>query len=184
MKPRTEAVARRYARALLEVALEKADPGQLARELHAAGELLEAHPQLRAALAHPAVSGERKRVIATAAFRGASQVLSRLLELLVARERTLLLPEIGRAYARLWNAHRNVAAAEAVTAAPLATGQAAALAAALGRATGKTVELQNVVDPEILGGVLVKMEGRTFDGTVRGRLNNLRGKLVGGGRAF
>ena len=176
--------ARRYARALLTVALEKGDPAELGRELQEAVELLDTYPELRKVLAHPAVSTERQRLIASSIFKGASDLLSRLLQLLVERQRTLLLPDVAHAYATLWNTHRGVVAAEAVTATPLATEQASALATALGRATGKTVELKNAIDPEILGGVLVKMEGRVFDGTVRGRLKSLRQKLVGGSQAF
>lgn len=183
MKPRTLGVARRYARALLELAIEKGDPAGLARDLRLAADLLEAHAELQKVLAHPAVPAERKRAIATAVFKGAPELFSRLLQLLVERQRTLLLPDIARAYATLWNAHRNVVAAHAVTASPLAGEQATALATALGRATGKTVEIENAVDADVLGGVLVEMEGRTFDGTVRGRLNSLRHRLVEGTRA-
>lgn len=176
--------ARRYARALLAVALEKGDPAGLGRELQEAVALLDTCPELQKVLAHPAVSAERKRLINGSVFKGASDLLSRLLQLLVERERTRLLPDLASAYATLWNTHRSVVAAEALTAAPLATEQVKALAIALGRATGKTVELENAIDPEVLGGVLAKMEGRVFDGTVRGRLNSLRQKLVGGSQAF
>jgi F-type H+-transporting ATPase subunit delta len=184
VKPRLLGAARRYAKALLAVALERGDPAELGRELHQAVELLDAHPELQKALTHPAVATERKRLIASAVFKGASDLLSRLLLLLVERERTVLLPDVAHAYAILWNTQRGVVAAEAVTVSPLATEQASALASALGRALGKTVELKNAIDPEILGGVLVKMEGRVFDGTVRGRLKNLRQKLVAGSQAF
>lgn len=176
--------ARRYARALLEVALAQGDPGELGRELQQAVELLDAQPEIQKVLVHPAISTERKRLIAGAVFKDASDLFSRLLQLLVARERTLLLPDVAEAYATLWNTQRGVAAAEAVTASALAPEQAGALATALGRATGKTVELKNAIDPEVLGGVLVKMEGRVFDGTVRGRLKSLRQQLVGGSQAF
>lgn len=184
MKPRSPGVARRYARALLELAMDKADPAALGQDLRVAAALLETHAELQRILAHPAVPKERKRALASAVFKGAPDLFSRLLQLLVERERTLLLPDIARAYATLWNAHRNVAAAQAVTASPLAAEQADALAAALGRATGKTVELESAVDADILGGVLVEMEGRTFDGTVRGRLKSLRQRLVEGTEAF
>lgn len=184
MKPRLLGAARRYARALLAVALEKGDPAELGRELQQAVELLDAHPELQKVLTHPAISAERKRLIASAVFKGASDLFSRLLQLLVERERTLLLPDVAQAYHTLWNTQRSVVAAEAVTASALAAEQASGLATALGRATGKTVELKNAIDPEILGGVLVKMEGRIFDGTVRGRLKSLRQQLVGGSQAF
>src|SRR3990172_7245779 len=149
MKPRSRGVARRYAKALLELTLTAGDPAALGRDLASAAELLEAQDELRRMLAHPAVPAERKRAIAAAIFKGAPALFSRLMQLLVERERTQLLPDIARAYATLWNAHRQVAAARAVTAVPLSADQAAALAAALGRVSGKTVELENTVDPDL-----------------------------------
>ena len=53
-------------------------------------------------------------------------------------------------------------------------GQTHALAAALGGVPGKQVELREHVDPSLLGGLVVRMEGRVYDGSVRGRLRALR----------
>jgi F-type H+-transporting ATPase subunit delta len=62
---------------------------------------------------------------------------------------------------------------------PLDDGQTRAVAEALRRATGQEVELVTRADPALLGGLLVNMAGRTYDGTVRGRLRALRERLVG-----
>ena len=70
--------------------------------------------------------------------------------------------------------------AEAVTALPLAEAQKAALASALCKTVGKTVELHARVDKNVLGGVLVRVGGRTYDGTLRARLEGLRTRLVSG----
>jgi ATP synthase F1 delta subunit len=95
------------------------------------------------------------------------------------RDRLDLLPMVAAAYAKLWNAHRGVVAAEAVSAVPLDEAQTRAVAQALGRATGREVDLSSRVDPRLLGGMLVKMEGRTYDGSVRARLLALRRTLAG-----
>jgi F-type H+-transporting ATPase subunit delta len=79
----------------------------------------------------------------------------------------------------LWNAHRGAVAAEAVTAVPLDEAQTRALVETLRRATGKEVELRSRTDAALLGGLVVRMAGRTYDGSVRGRLKSLRERLVG-----
>ena len=63
---------------------------------------------------------------------------------------------------------------------PLAEAQMAALTSALRTTVGKTVELHTRVDKAVLGGVLVKVGGRTYDGTLRARLEGLRARLVSG----
>jgi F-type H+-transporting ATPase subunit delta len=180
------ALARRYARALLEVATGPSRPGRagperLRAELDGAAELLRRHRALRLVLTHPAVSAEKKRRVASAVWgrAGASELLLRLLDLLASRDRVELLAEIGREFADAWNAARGRVAAEALCAAPLEAAEAAALREALGRLSGLAVELRERVDPALLGGLLVRMEGRTYDGTVRTRLRALRRQLAG-----
>ncbi len=180
MKPQAAGAARRYARALLEVALEAGDPASLQSELRTAAQTLEAHSDLHKALAHPAIAVDQKKKIVAAVFKGAPDLLARLLGLLIDRDRLELLPQIAATFDALWNAHRGVVAAHAVTVTPLGKQQHEALASALGRATGRAVDLRSVVDPEILGGVRVELGGRIFDGTVKGRLRTLRHKLVEG----
>jgi F-type H+-transporting ATPase subunit delta len=65
-----------------------------------------------------------------------------------------------------------------VSAAPLEPEQLTALSSALGVALGAPVDLRARVDPAVLGGVVVNAAGRTYDGTVRGRLSALRRRLA------
>jgi len=173
--------ARRYARALLDVALEKGEAEALRAELQAMVALIAAHEDLAGLLANPAVSVERKKklVSAVASRAKASDLLTRLLTMMGERDRLDLLPMVAAAYAKLWNAHRGVVAAEAVSATPLDETQTHAVSRALGAATGREVDLSARVDPRLLGGMLVKMEGRTYDGSVRARLLALRRTLAG-----
>lgn len=182
----SSSLARRYARALLDVASSpklrgKASPETLRTEIEHAGQLLLAHKDLRMVLTHPAVSVDKKKKVVTALWgrQKASALFLRLLELLVSRDRTLLLPAIGEAFTDLWNAQRGVITAEAVSALPLESRQRSALREALGQVTGLEVELRDEVDPSVLGGLRVRMGGKTYDGTVRTQLHALRQRLLG-----
>ena len=173
--------ARRYARALLDVANQKGQAEAVRAELAEMVAVIGAHDDLKALLANPAVSAERKRklVAAVAARAKASDLLTRLLTLMGERDRLELLPMVATAYTKMWNAHRGVVAAEAVSATPLDEAQTSAVVAALAAATGHEVDLQARADPRLLGGMLVKMEGRTYDGSVRAHLIALRRTLAG-----
>ena len=173
--------SRRYARALLDVALEKGVAEELRTELQEMAALIAAHQDLAGLLANAAVSVERKKklVSAVASRARATDLLTRLLTMMGERDRLDLLPMVAAQYTKLWNAHRGVVAAEAVSATPLDETQTRAVSRALGAATGREVDLSARVDPRLLGGMLVKMEGRTYDGSVRARLLALRRTLVG-----
>ena len=84
-----------------------------------------------------------------------------------------------QSYTHQWNERRGAITAQAVTATPLDPALERRLEEAIHKTTGLTAELRAEVDPAILGGVLLKMGGRTYDGTVRGRLRALRRTLKG-----
>jgi len=174
-------LARRYARALFDAAARQDPDGPLALrdELRAFAPLLTGHAELRQALLHPGLGAEpRRRVLAALADRaGASVLLRRLVELLASRDRVVLLPDVVEAYADIVNAARGVVSAAVVSAVALPEPQARALAAALG-GRGGPAELHCRVDPELVGGLLVTVAGKTYDGTVRTRLRALRRRLA------
>jgi F-type H+-transporting ATPase subunit delta len=171
---------RRYARALLDVAVKSGDAGALRTELDEAVRIFKSSRELQQAVEHPALPLAKKKKLLAALFAGrGSTLLLKLLDLLVERRRLALLPDLARTYASLWNAHRGVLAAEAVSAAPLSRDQEDALQKALRGLTGKDVELSARVDPALLGGLLVNMDGRTYDGSVKTRLVSLREHLGG-----
>ena len=178
-----EASARRYARALLDVALEKGDTG-LRQDLDDLGRLYVEHAELRTLLLHPTVPPEKKTAVVAALLRGRpSDLLQRLVTLLGERDRIELLPLIAKAYVRQWNARKGIVEAEAVSARELDETEARAISAAAARAAGgKQIELRRRVDPGLMGGLLLRMEGRIYDGSVRARLRALREQLAGAPR--
>jgi F-type H+-transporting ATPase subunit delta len=171
------ALARRYARCLLEVA--GAEALALRDELRDFSLLVLDHTELRRALLDPGVGAARKRglLAAVAERAGASPLLRRFVDLVASRDRVGLLPDVVEAYAELANASRGVVSAEVLSAVPLAEAQRRALAAAL----GGTVELRSRVDPDLVGGLVVRVGGTTYDGSVRTRLAALKRRLASPG---
>jgi F-type H+-transporting ATPase subunit delta len=183
MKPPAQAAARRYARALVDVAVSAGVADRLRPELAEAAALIGGNAELARALTHPAIPVDaRRRLIASIwERRGALPLLVKLLVLLAERGRIGLLPAIEQAYGELWNARRGVVSARAVSAVPLDQGQAEVLRGGLARARGREVELTATTNPAVIGGLTVTMDGRTYDGSVRARLTALKQRLTGVG---
>ncbi len=175
-------LARRYARALFEAALSQGPAAEapLRAEIEGFVRVLDAVPELRSALHNPAITPEQKsRVLAAIAARArVSPLFVRLLALLARHERLDLLGELALAYAEEHNRAAGVVTATAISAVALEGPQLRALANALGVAVGSQVELKSEVDPGLLGGLLVRVGGRTYDGSVRARLGALRRRLA------
>jgi F-type H+-transporting ATPase subunit delta len=176
--------ARQYARALLEVAGEQGDDEALRirGELRTLAALPGSHPGLRAALDAPGVTlAARARALgAIAEGAGASPLLPRLLGVLATHDHLSLLPVVAEVYGELVNAAQGIVPVEATGAVDLTEEQEGALVDALRTANGSEVELTRTVDPAVLGGLRVKMGGRTYDGTVGAQLAALRRSLASG----
>lgn len=178
MKGATRGVARRYARAILEVAQAEKQARPLRDELAAAARAVAGNPELQRALLHPALKPEKKRAILQALFTSASALLRRALDLVTLRGRLALLPEIAEEYTDALLESEGRAPAELVSATPLDASEAERVRAALEQALGKGIELKTRVDPALLGGLVVRVAGRDYDGSVRGRLLALKKRLT------
>jgi F-type H+-transporting ATPase subunit delta len=174
-------IARRYAGALFDVVQRTGQIDRAGRELAEFSQAVSAHPDLKKAFDTPAVPAKKKRAIVEAvlaAAPGISPEVSRLLVMLAEQDRLMLLDEVNEAYAARLRAVQRVVPAEIVTATPLPDGRRAALAKALGSAMGLDVDMTERVDPALIGGVVARVGGTVFDGSVARQLERLRQKLL------
>jgi F-type H+-transporting ATPase subunit delta len=173
--------ATRYARALLDVAIaEHADLSRIEVELTGFSTLFRQHPELEKVLLNPAVPTPRKTSAVGELLKRAGYLpqVSKLLTLLAARDRLVLLGDLVSAYQARLMELRNVVRAEVVTATPLAPERATAIEASLARATGRTVTLTTKVDPGIVGGMVARIAGTVFDASITTQLQRLKGRLL------
>jgi F-type H+-transporting ATPase subunit delta len=164
-----------YATALFEVARVEGSLDEVEDELFRFGRLLDGNDELRAVLTDEAVPAERRRgVVADLLGTRASPVTTNLVALVVGAGRARELPAIIEALVRRAAAAHDRAVAEVRSAVPLNDDQKSRLADALGRATGKEVEVKVIIDPSVLGGLVAQVGDTVIDGTVRTKLDQLR----------
>lgn len=175
-----EDLVRGYANALVAAAQAEGDLVALEDALFGFAKALERQTKVRDALLDPALPIDRKRglvadLLGDRAHGRAAPMISFVVEQGRARE----LPAILEAFAAAAAASRSEVLAEVRTAVPLAKAQRDRLAAALGRATGRAVDVKVVVDPAVVGGVIAKVGDEVFDGSVRARLDEVRERMAG-----
>jgi len=178
---RTSAVARRYARALLEVATERGAQDEAGQEIAALGELFEQDPMLRLSLTDPMVPQGRREEILQALLEVARprEELARLLRQMLAYDRMGRVTEVAAAYRQLMDEQRGIVEVEVATASALTAAQRKRLSAALEKMTGKKVRLTESLDPGLLGGVLARIGDKVYDASVQGRLRQIREEMEG-----
>jgi F-type H+-transporting ATPase subunit delta len=177
---RSTTAARRYAEAAFEIALRDGTVDEWRRELEAAVTIV-SQPAIGRTLANPAISLEARSIAVTSTFGlVASRPVTNLILLALRRGRIENLPRIAAEFKRLDDRRLGITPAIAISATPLGTDEVSALTSRLEQLTGGRVELDLQVDPSILGGLVVRVGDRLIDGSVRGRLERLRGRLVSG----
>lgn len=177
---RPTTAARRYAEAAFEVGLRDGTLEAWRRELNVAAGVL-GDERLMRGLANPAIPlDDRSRVVVDALDGRVSRPVLNLVRLLLRRGLVELLPRVAAEFARLDDDRLGITRATATSAAPLESGEVGALTSRLEQLTGGRVALELEVDPAIIGGLVVRVGDRLIDGSVRGRLERLRSRLVSG----
>ena len=172
-------IARRYAKALFSLAVEKGRVEAWSESLLALGKAVEAAPELRDVLQNPAYAREQKRAIvqklAEAARLDAEP--ANLLFLLGDRNRLASLKDVVMAFRELADLELGRLRAKVTSAVPLDDAAVAAIAERLSASTGKQVIVERAVDPAILGGVVAQVGSLVYDGSIRAQLEDLRTTL-------
>lgn len=174
-----EAVARRYASALADVALEQIKADRVKADFTAFVEAFYSSADLRNLLETPAVGPEQKhRVIEKISEKMDLDPAARnFIYFIVAHRRTDLLREIQGSFAQELNARLGIAEAQVTSARALDDEEKSQLTSALERQTGKKIEASFQEDKSLLGGAVVRVGSTVYDGSVREQLNRLREQL-------
>lgn len=174
-------VARRYARALVEIARAKDRLDEIEVELGRVVSGLEANEAFRQALASPRLSVAEKQRLLDETFSGLSETTRRFLAIVVEKGRQQYLPAMVRIYQELADEARGELEVEVFSARPLPAEERERLRQVLSRQTGRKIRLQERLDPTLIGGVALKVGDRVADGSLRARLRLLREALVKAG---
>ena len=167
-----------YARAILEIARAEDRIAPVEDDLFRFARTLEGSDALRVALTDPELPVERRLGIIDELTAGKALPLSvALIGMIVAAGQVNDFAAITDRFVELAAAQREREVAEVRSAIELDREQTQRLAAALGRATGKTIEVKVIVDPTVLGGLVARIGDTVIDGTVRHRLEQMKSQL-------
>ena len=168
-----------YGKALLEAAADADVLEDVAAEVSFVGGLLGEDADLRLFVESPSIESAQKREVFEKTFRGkATDTFINFLLLLVDKGREAELEAILAAFGAFHDEHVGLVRAEVVSAEELAEEEIDKLAAVIGASIDKQVIVSNKVDPEMLGGVIVRYQGMVADGSLRTALKELRSEML------
>ncbi|WP_048601501.1 F0F1 ATP synthase subunit delta [Rubeoparvulum massiliense] len=172
-------VARRYAKALFEVTIERKTLDRTEEELQTILQALQDQPQLFTLLFHPKIGRDEKKKIVKEVFASIlSQETENFLFLLIDSGRLATLTDIVHVYTKLANEARGVEEAVVYSTQALPEAELTKVAETFSQAIGKKLRVRNEVKPEIVGGLVVRVGDRVYDGSLRLQLQRFQNGLL------
>jgi F-type H+-transporting ATPase subunit delta len=168
--------ARRYAEALFTLALERGTLDDWGAQLDRIGAVI-SDPTAQRTLAAPRGSPDAKRRAVEVLAGPLSHEVMALVGIMLDRKRTQLFPAVAAAFAARLREHRGLELADVTTAVEIGEPERNLVAERISKRIGKRVELRTSVDPDIIGGVVVRVGDQLFDASIRGKLERLRRAL-------
>lgn len=173
------AVAKRYALALFQLAKENNHLDQYETELRAVKKALSENPDFKSLLKSPKLSTDKKKGLLKEIFSGTSVHVLNTLMLLSDSHRENEMEEVAQSFIDLANSERGIAEATVYSTRPLTASESEAISSAFAKKVGRvSLNIENIIDTNLLGGVKVRIGNRIFDGSLRGKLERLERNLI------
>jgi F-type H+-transporting ATPase subunit delta len=173
-----EEIAEVYARALFEVAKERDVVDEVHEQLGQFADALNDNRELAVFLFSPYFSTEEKKQGLERVVEGAEPTFMSFLETLVERHRMPVIFRIRSRYESFWDRDHKLLPVEVTSAVKLDQETVSSIGERIGGQTGLQVDLSSRVDPEILGGIVLRVGNFILDASIRNRLNQLRKQVA------
>jgi F-type H+-transporting ATPase subunit delta len=176
-----QTVARRYASALADVAIERGEANEVKQELQDWSELLRANANLQEVFRNPTIALEQKRAVLNKLIERARPrpTTANFLKVLLQNQRLTELPHINHKLAEILDERAGMIAATVTTAGPVAESSRRNLIERLSALTKKKVRVDFEEDPDLIGGLVTRIGSTVYDGSVRTQLQQFRDKMAG-----
>ena len=175
-----EELAQVYARSLFEVGREQDKLDELREQLGQFADAVNENRELAVFFFSPYFSTKEKQEALGRILDGASPILMNFLSLLIENHRMPVIFRIRQEYERLWQEENRMLPVQITSAIALDDATTASLGETIGERAGRKVTLATIVDPDILGGVIVRVGNSILDASIRNRLEQLRRHVAQG----
>ena len=172
-------VAKNYAEALFQIAVEKDTVDFLETELMIVKEVFQSNPDFLKFLQHPKVEAEKKNPLLQEAFAGFGEDVLHTISLLVDRHNEALVPEVADHFTAFANEAKGIVEATVYSIRALTEEEKAEVEAVFKKKlNANALRINNEIDPAIIGGVKVKVGNTVYDGSLKGKLDRMERQIV------
>lgn len=173
------AIGSEYGNAIFLLAKEEDMLDDVAAAMLECGTLFEENPLYRDFLATPSIPLEERLSAVHSAFDGrVPDCVTDFICILTEKGYVRFFPDCAEEFEKQYNSEFDISVAEAVSAKPLNVAERQALRDKLQQSIGGRIKLRCIVDPSIVGGLIVRVNGRLLDGSIRTRIGEIRDEIA------
>jgi len=164
----------RYAKAVLSLATQEKVADTVAVDMKNIHKAIADNAELALMLQSPVIRSVDKHAVLTKVFGKTDKATKGLIDILIANKRIALLEDVAKKYTQIYDAMRDAQVAKVTTAVPLTKELKVHVLNKVKELTGKTTELENVVDARIIGGFVLRVGDLEYNASVSNKLDNLK----------
>jgi len=169
------ALNRRYAKSLLDLALEQNKLEDVKKDIDLLREVVDASRELRVLLKSPVVNEDKKEAIMSSLFKDKIDDLTfRFIVIVLKKGREAQMEGIAQGFVNLYRAHKGIEEAVVTSAVELSETQRKEIREKLMSLTGNSIEITETIDPSIIGGVKIRVGDKQYNGSVAYQLDQLK----------
>ena len=168
----------RYAKAIFEIAIEENAIENVFNDMNVIDSLSNDSSDFRNLLTNSQIKYQDKKNAILSLIESYSGLTVKLIDLLINNKRVYIVSDIAKSFIQLYNRHNDIKEAVVITATPINKDLEEKILSKINVADINSINLKNIVDPSILGGFIIRFDGKEYNASVKQNLNNLKTELT------
>ena len=168
----------RYAKAMYDIANEENSVNEVYKDMTFINELNSSSQDFKNLLSNSQINYQDKKKAILSLTKSGNAITEKLIDLLIHNKRVTIIGDIAISFTQLYNKHNNIKEATVITASPINKELESDILSKINMSDAKSISLTNVVDPSIIGGFIIRYDGKEYNASVKQNLNNLKKELT------
>ena len=168
----------RYAKAIFEIAKEENSIDSVFGDMKTVEILCNSSHDFKNLLSNSQINHNEKKTAILSLIKDHNSLTIKLLDLLIQNKRVNIVNDIANSFIQLYNSHNDIKEAVVITASPIDKDLEEKILSKINISDLKSINLKNIVNPEILGGFIIRFDGKEYNASVKQNLNNLKTQLT------
>ena len=168
----------RYAKAMYDIANEESSVNEVYKDMTFINELNSSSPDFKNLLSNSQINYQDKKKAILSLIEKNNSITEKLLDLLIYNKRVAIISDIASSFIQLYNKHNNIKEAFVITASPIDKNLENQILSQIKIPEAKSITLTNLVDSSIIGGFIIRYDGKEYNASIKQNLQNLKTELT------